>query len=137
MIDHPNAYHWPKSYHASTLHTEVGQRWLDRFTAGNYTPADAVRCRNVEMRREIITRIGFARLVAELNLTVIDQDMVAGRRLLTFTPDANILELRDATHPDQVYHLLIPNRYDTRTCQAAVAASFGLSADSYAPAVER
>jgi hypothetical protein len=27
-IYHPNAYHWPKVYHHSTLHIEVGMGWL-------------------------------------------------------------------------------------------------------------
>lgn len=29
-INHPNAYRWPKVYHPSTRHVEVGQGWLQR-----------------------------------------------------------------------------------------------------------
>jgi hypothetical protein len=35
IINHPSAYHWPKSYHGSTLAIEVGHGWLDAW--GPYT----------------------------------------------------------------------------------------------------
>lgn len=30
VVHHPNAYRWPKLYHASTRRIEVGERWVKK-----------------------------------------------------------------------------------------------------------
>ena len=97
---------------------------------------------NAELRRAAIERIGPDRLFAELRPTVVheDTDGVGNpRRLLRIPmPDAaaGYLQAVEVTCPTtgRVYHLGVPPTVST--CQAAVAATFGLSASEYQPVRE-
>ncbi|MBI4862893.1 MAG: hypothetical protein HY815_21925 [Candidatus Riflebacteria bacterium] len=90
---------------------------------------------DVEVRRAVLERIGMDRLMATDGVRVVHQD--AGRLLLRFElqGDEPLVVVRVACpSTGRLYHLRVPPTI--ATCQQAVAWTFGLEADQYAPTTE-
>lgn len=95
---------------------------------------------NIELRRALVTLMGYSRFVAECKAQVLDKDIDGGgqpRRLLKIAQrddeDIYLIEVTDPSTGRQ-YHLRVPPT--TRSCREAVAWGYGLPADRYAPLVE-
>ena len=96
---------------------------------------------NVEVRRIMMTRMGFERFLSEVGARAIDHDTDrrGQPRILVQWSPGHGLETEayvEVTCPStgHVYHLRVPPTI--RTCAAAVAWTFGLPVDEYAPIQE-
>lgn len=96
---------------------------------------------NVELRRAMITLMGMPRFVSESKAEVLHNDTDASnmpRRLLRIPsgPDDEPIMLVEVNCPStgKVAHLRVPPT--TTACSEAVAWTFGLKVDDYAPAME-
>lgn len=96
---------------------------------------------NVEVRRIMIERMGFSRFLTEIGATVIDHDTDGRgmpRLLVHFFPNrwSELEAYVEVTCPStgHVYHLRVPP--NIRKCAEAVAWTFGLSVEAYAPLLE-
>ena len=119
-----------------------GVRVPERVIRGDYSAHDALRESNAEVRRAMIERMGAERFFGELKPTVVhsDQDGLGmNRRLLRIKVPGSrtgYLQSVEVTCPStgRQYILGVPS--DIQTCQAAVASTFGLKAEQWAPEVE-
>ena len=111
---------------------------------GRITPAVIDEEPNVEVRRVLVERFGAERLIREGGARLVHED-ATGRLWERPGPDPRraddavvMVEVLNATpEPDgsrKTYYLRVPP--GTRTARAAVAWTFGLDADAYAPARE-
>lgn len=96
---------------------------------------------NVEVRRIMIERMGRGRFLSEIGATVIDRDTDGRgmpRLLVHYSPDrwSEPEAYVEVTCPStgHVYHLRVPP--DIRKCAEAVAWTFGMSVEQYAPLLE-
>jgi hypothetical protein len=109
------------------------------LSPGSMTARQVLEVENVELRRIMVARFGIDRFLTELKAEVIHTDYVEGRerRLLQVEVerDEPLVAVR-VTCPStgQMYLLRVSPR--TRTCEEAVAWTFGLTPGNYAPVSE-
>ena len=139
IVRHPNAYKWPTTYHASTLRVVVGSAWLDRALHDDVTPQDVVGCRNSELARRWTEQLGAERVFSALSPRILHEDVDAHghpRRLCEARFGGDLRRYVVVIDPTTGATYYLPVSWRVQTCQEAVAATFGLRADEYAPARE-
>ena len=124
----------------------VGYGSIKTFTAfvrlAPLTAAQALSLENAEMRRVAIEAMGPDRFFSEARAETIHEDIDGignRRRLLRVRVSGarrGYLQAVEVTCPTtgHIYHLGVPQ--NVRTCQEAVASTFGLKADEYRPVRE-
>jgi Domain of unknown function (DUF6745) len=101
----------------------------------NITGKDIIDCQNAEIRRILIQRMGYEKLLEECEGEIIDE---SGTSQLIFIrtrrhEDISLVRIKDAS-TDRIYLLRVPP--DVRSCLEAIAWTFGLRPDQYHPIVE-
>ncbi|MHA1732519.1 MAG: DUF6745 domain-containing protein [Promethearchaeota archaeon] len=94
---------------------------------------DVLSCRNLEVRRLLLERFGYERLLAELGGEVVHADESSQLIRLRIGRDIEPLQfvkVRDST-THATYLLRVPP--DVRTCLEAVAWTFGMTPEEYRP----
>ena len=120
-----------------------GVRVPERVIRGTYTAQEALTERNAEIKRVMIERMGPDLFFAGLEGTVVhsDTDGPGNQRRLVRVPlpeaTAGYIQAVHVICPStgREYYLGVPP--DVKTCQEAVASTFGMKQSQYAPELER
>lgn len=129
---------------------EFTQDEFDKFfVVKQFTARDILQLRNLEQKALIIKEIGYEKLMTMVNATLLDtyQDVskITGKPvtyelrefIASYQPllVARFVRVEDhSTH--KITCLPVPARDETLTCLGAIAWTFGLTKEEYAPAVE-
>lgn len=104
---------------------------------GKKVPADAIiAIPNAEVRRAAINFVGFDKFVKDANPDLLDDDPAHGRLLrvkLNGDEDLVLLLVKDASTPRK-YFLRVPP--EMKTAAQARAWTFGMTPESFSPAIE-
>jgi hypothetical protein len=124
----------------------VGLRWNGIpcthemiFEPHRLDPQAVLTERNAELRRVMMERYGYDRLMTDADAETLDTDRDAGgeRRLLRIAiPDDEDLVCVSVRCPSTGHHFMLRVPPAMRTCREAVAWTAGMDVDSYAPRVE-
>jgi len=102
-------------------------KWEDRKLRAR----DIVSCRNVEIRKYLLSMYGFDNFVREMKGKVLDRD---GDQELIMVPwrkdeePITMVKVKDST-TGEIYLLRVPP--DMKSCKEAVAWTFGMTAEEY------
>ncbi|MBD3352497.1 MAG: hypothetical protein GF364_13495 [Candidatus Lokiarchaeota archaeon] len=97
---------------------------------------DIINCSNVEIRRILIEEYGISRFIHETDADIIHEDgesQLIRIPLDSFTEPLVFVKVKDSS-TDRIYFLQVPP--DMKTCKQAIAWTFGLSEEEYAPLLE-
>ena len=97
---------------------------------------DILRCRNAEIRRYLLKEYGYSQFFQELSGVVIHRQGDSELISLQIRKDEDpliVIKVKDSTS-GEIYILRV--HPEVRTCQEAIAWTFGLQPDEYNPTVE-
>lgn len=100
------------------------------------TAQDITHCNNAEIRRFLLMRYGYDNFIRDIRGKILHKD--GDRQLIEINwnkkeEPIKLVKVKDAS-TDRIYLLRVPP--ETKTCQEAVAFTFGLQAKQYHPIVE-
>ena len=102
---------------------------------GTLSAKDIVQVNNVELRRILIEDMGYEKFAQQVNSKIIDQDNERALLRIDFPPDEPLYLVTVRCPSTRAFYMLrVPPTMTT--VQEAVAWTFGLKADKYAPEVE-
>nr|MDO8116610.1 hypothetical protein [Candidatus Sigynarchaeota archaeon] len=142
--DTPHKSSWKKFFvhHGSLLDQKeamaVIQDYMMILKGDTLTAREIIRCRNVEIRQFLMSRFSYERFLKELGSKTRHKDPNTGAELLSISMGKNmekmvLVRVIDSTS-NRPYLLRVPP--EMRTCQEAIAWTFGLGEDEYEPLVE-
>jgi hypothetical protein len=121
--------------HEVAVNRKIIEEW-DKITG-----KDIDKEQNVEVRRVLIERYGFARYILETGATLVQEDrygQLYKKQRNSWQEPVVMVKVRNSTpEPDgsiKDYYLRV--RWDTETAHQGVASTFGLTAEEYNPIVE-
>jgi len=100
------------------------------------TSQDIIHCENAEIRRFLLMRYGYDNFIRDVQGKLIHKD--GDRQLIEINwnkkeEPIKLVKVKDAS-TDRIYLLRVPPK--TRTCQEAVAFTFGFKSEQYHPIKE-
>lgn len=106
------------------------------FSKEDLNARDIIKCRNAEIRRNLLMRYGYERLVSELKGVVIHSD--EDYQLIKIDwhkreEPIKLVKVKDLS-TDKIYLLRVP--LNIKTCKEAISWTFGLNEKEYVPIKE-
>lgn len=136
---HGPSVKWADGYNSYHLHgMRVEGEWIEN--PDTIDSKQVLSEQNIELRRALITIMGYERFLKQLSPKVLDTDVDGGgcpRRLLEVAQEGDenlmLVEVSDPSTNRQ-YHLRVPP--NVTTCHEAVAWTYSRTKDNYNPLVE-
>lgn len=118
---------------------EIQQRLSDYLLlmkGEELTAHDVIQCRNAQIRSHLLKKFGYEKLIEELGAIILHEEgtsQLIHIDLGKYIEAIRLVKVQDST-TDEFYLLRVPP--DMKTCNQAIAWTFGLEEDEYDPVQE-